>query len=160
MRHRKTKKGTRRQAQALDRALHVLSRMRRTGATLTAASREEHIDPRTVKKYVATDLRRLKKVKQTVATKSDRRRRRMLIPTALGTTAVIVSGSRKASLLGRYMSAVGQYLRTGNTQGLSAFKGKSIGEHDLITDPEVLNVLAEAGSLQLEEIYALPESSS
>jgi hypothetical protein len=160
MPRRNTKSPTALKKGARNRALHVLSRMRRTGATLTAASREEHIDPRTVKKYVATDLRRLKKGKQTVPTKSDRRRRRMLIPTALGTTPVIVSGSRKASLLGRYMSAVGQYLRTGNTQGLSAFKGKSIGGHDLITDPEILNVLAQAGSLQVEEIYALPESSS
>jgi hypothetical protein len=84
----------------------------------------------------------------------------MLVPTALGTSPVAVLGSKQATQLGEYMSAVGKYLRTGNTEGLSAFKGKSIGGHDLITDPEVLNVLAEAGSLQLEEIYALPESSS
>jgi hypothetical protein len=84
----------------------------------------------------------------------------MLIPTAMGTVPVVIRGSRQATLLGRYMSAVGQYLRSGNTQALSEFEGRSIDEHDLITDPEVLNVLAEAGSLQLEGIYAVPESSS
>jgi hypothetical protein len=84
----------------------------------------------------------------------------MLIPTALGTTHVVVRGSRQATLLGRYMSAVGQYLRSGTTKALSEFEGKSVGDHGLITDPETLNLLAEAGSLQLERIYALPESSS
>lgn len=160
MRHRKAKKGTRRQAHALTRSIHVLARMRRTGTTLTAAAREEHIDPRTVRKYVAADLKRLKKDGRMRPTRSDRRRRKMLVPTALGTSPVVVRGSRQATLLGRYMSAVGQYLRSGSTEALSEFEGKSIGAHDLITDPETLNVLAEAGSLQLEGIYALPESSS
>jgi hypothetical protein len=31
------------------RALYVLARMRRTGQSLSAAAREEHIDPRTVR---------------------------------------------------------------------------------------------------------------
>jgi hypothetical protein len=145
---------------AYGRALRVLARMRRTGGTLTWASQAEHIDPRTVRKYLRTDLKRLKKEGQTRPTRSDRRRREMLVPTALGTTPVVVQGSRQATLLGRYMSAVGQYLRSGSTEALSEFEGKSIGAHDLITDPETLNVLAEAGSLQLEGIYALPESSS
>jgi hypothetical protein len=58
------------------------------------------------------------------------------------------------------MSAVGQYLKTGNTDALQKFEGQSIGGHRLITDPSTLNHLAEAGALQLDAIYALPESSS
>ena len=38
-----------------NRALHVLARMRRTGSSLTPAAKEEHIDPRTVRKYLRTD---------------------------------------------------------------------------------------------------------
>ena len=112
------------------RALQVLARMRRTGQTLSAASREEHTDPRTVRKYVRGDLKRLKKGGYTVATKSDRRHRRdMLIPTALGTANAVVRGSREASQLGRYMSAVGTYLRTGEAGGLTEFAGQSIADH-------------------------------
>jgi hypothetical protein len=58
------------------------------------------------------------------------------------------------------MSAVGRYLRTGETRGLSKFKRKSIAGHVLITDPEILSSLAQAGALTLDEIYATPESSS
>lgn len=146
-------------SKSYQRALRVLARMRRTGQNLTAASREEGSDPRTVRKHLGSELKRTKGANRQ-PTKSDRRRRKMLIPTTLGTAPLIVQGSRQATLLGRYMSAVGQYLRSGSTETLSEFEGRSIEGHELITDPEVLNVLAEAGSLQLESIYALPESSS
>ena len=52
------------------RALRALARMRRTGEDLTTASREERTDPRTVRKYVGTDLKRLRKDGKTLPTKS------------------------------------------------------------------------------------------
>jgi hypothetical protein len=58
------------------------------------------------------------------------------------------------------MSAVGKFLRTGDTRPLTKFKGKTIAGHGLITDPDMLSSLAQAGALQLEEIYAMPEQSS
>jgi len=144
---------------AQNRALHVLARMRRTGETLTAAAREEHIDPRTVCKYLGPELRGLREGR-TQPTKVDRRRRGMLVPTLLGNVPETIRGSKQASLLGRYMSAVGYFLRTGNAKRLKEFEGRSIAGHLLITDPETLTSLAQAGALQLDEIYALPESSS
>jgi hypothetical protein len=133
--------------------------MRRTGETLTNTARQEHIDPRTVKKYLAAELRGLSQG-EIQPTRADRRRRNMLIPTSRGTEPVKIRGSEEASQLGRYMSAVGQYLKTGDTDTLLEFEGQSIGGHRLITDPTTLNHLAEAGSLQLDSIYASPESSS
>lgn len=149
-----------RPAKSYSRALRVLARMRRNGETLSAASREEGTDPRTVKKYVGSDLRRLRKDGKTVPTKSDRRRRKMLIPTERGVVPASIHGSEQASKLGRYMAAVGEFLRVGNTDGLDEFEGQSIAGRPLITDPQTLVDLAEAGSLQLDSIYALPESSS
>ena len=142
---------------ARNRALRVSARMRR-GTSFTSAAREEHIDPRTVKRYLGKELKTVKG--RTRISKADRKRRNMLIPTERGTTPVAIRGSRQASRLGRYMSAVGKYLRSGDTDALSKFKGKSIGGHALITDPDTLSVLAQAGALTLDEIYALPESSS
>jgi hypothetical protein len=143
------------QKKTYNRALHVLARMRRTGESLTAAAREEHIDPRTVRKYLKTELRRRGK-----PTKVDRRKRDMLVPTTLGNAPVTVKGSKQASDLGKYMSAVGKYLRTGDVEGLGKFEGKSIGGQALITDPDLLSSLAQAGALTLDEIYAIPEASS
>jgi hypothetical protein len=153
----KIKRGN--EAETYNRALHVVARMRRTGESLTAAAREQHIDPRTVRKYLGAELRGITKG-EIQPTKADRRRRNMLIPTSRGTTPTAIHGSEQASQLGRYMSAVGKYLKTGNTGALQEFEGQSIGGHRLITDPTTLNHLAEAGSLQLDSIYALPESSS
>jgi lambda repressor-like predicted transcriptional regulator len=153
MRNGKRRRGN--EQQTYNRSLHVLARMRRTGASLTAAAREEHIDPRTVRKYLKAELRGRGK-----ATKADRRKREMLVPTSLGNSPVTVRGSRQASQLGRYMSAVSKYLRTGDVDGLAEFEGKSIGGHALITDPDILSSLAQAGALTLDEIYAVPEASS
>lgn len=138
-----------------NRAFHVLARMRRTGSSLTAAAWEEHIDPRTVRKYLRSELRDRGR-----PTKADRRSRPMLIPTSLGNAPVTVRGSRQSSELGKYMSAVGKYLRTGDAEGLAQFEGKSIAGHVLITDPDLLSSLAQAGALTLDEIYAVPEASS
>jgi hypothetical protein len=92
--------------------------------------------------------------------KADRRQRKMLVPTTLGTSPIIVRGSKQASRLGRYMSAVGTFLRSGDTAALDEFEGQAIAGYPLITDPDILSSLAEAGALQLDEIYAVPESSS
>jgi len=142
-----------------NRALHVLARMRRTGETLTAASREEHVDPRTVRMYLGPELKALAEGR-IQPTKTDRRIRQMLIPTEKGVAPTAIHGSKQASQLGRYMSAVGKYLTTGDSRGLGEFEGLTIAGRQLITDPNVLSSLAQAGALQLDQIYALPESSS
>jgi hypothetical protein len=153
MRNGKIKHGKRQDT--YNRALHVLAQMRRTGSSLTAAAREEHIDPRTVRKYLRAELRGRGK-----PTKADRRSREMLVPTTLGNSPVTVRGSKQASQLGRYMSAVSKYLRTGDVDGLAEFEGQSIAGHALITDADLLSSLAQAGALTLDEIYAVPEASS
>jgi hypothetical protein len=156
---RKGKSNIRSKSQTRDRALHVLARMRRKGMTLSAASHEERMDPRTVRKYLGAELRRQDKSRPQ-PTKTDRLRRDMLIPTSQGAETFTIRGSAEASRLGRYMSAVGKYFHTGDTDALEEFAGQSIAGHRLITDPSTLNHLAAAGSLQLDSIYALPESSS
>src|SRR5215472_9012856 len=129
-----------RNQKSYNRALHVLARMRRTGETLTTAARAEHTDPRTVRRYLNAEMRTLAEG-QITPTRTDRRQRRMLIPTALGTTPLTIRGSKQASQLGRYMSAVGKYLRTGDVDALAEFEGKSIAGHVLITDPDMLSSL-------------------
>jgi hypothetical protein len=146
------------EARARQRALATLARMRRTGSTLTAAARAEHIDPRRVRKLFPEELKEVGGRIQ--ATDADRRRRDMLIPTRQGTTPVAIHGSKKASQLGQYMSAVGKFLRSGDADALHEFEGQSIAGHALITDLETLTSLAQAGALQLDGIYAMPESSS
>ena len=153
MRNGKKRRGKRQKT--YNRAPPVLARMRRTGSSLTVAAREEQIDPRTVRRYLSTELREHGKEREGIAESAN-----MLVPTAVGNAPVTVRGSKQASELGKYMAAVGKYLRTGDVEGLGKFEGKSIGGHALITDPDLLSSLAQAGALTLDEIYALPEASS
>jgi hypothetical protein len=157
MTDRRSNSPTTREQKARNRALHVLARMRRTGDSLTAAAREEHIDSRTVKKYLAADLKRIPEG-YTGPTKADRRLRNMVILTPRGTANVTIRGSEQASQLGHYFSAVGTFLRSGSTDALKQFDGQSLAGHRLITDPETLQNLARAGALHLDQIYAVSES--
>ena len=120
-------------ADTYNRALHVLARMRRTGDTLTAASREEHIDSRTVRKYVGAELRGLAEGR-TQPTKADRRKRNMLIPTSLCPAPIVVRVSKQASQLGRYMAAVGKYLKTGDTPALEEVHAGSHVQQQFLVD--------------------------
>ena len=141
------------------RALRTLARMRRNGETLSQAARAEEVDPRTVRKYLGGELRQMASGR-TQPTSTDKRQREMLILTSSGPAPTTIRGSQQASQLGRYLAAVGKFLRTGEVDALDEFEGKKIAGHVLITDPETLMSLAQAGALQLDEIYSVPESSS
>jgi len=62
-------------------------------------------------------------------------------------------------MLGRYTSAVGHFLRTGEPDHLAEFEGEEINGLPLVTDPDILIELAQAGELSLDELYVHPEQS-
>src|SRR5579872_3540344 len=73
--------------------------------------------------------------------------------------AIKVRG-KSASLIGRYMSAVGQFLKTNDPKFLAEFKGRSVKDvrgkvHQFETDPNVLYRLSSAGGEPFEEIYRI-----
>jgi hypothetical protein len=143
-----------------DHALAVLARMRREHISLSKASREEHIKPATVRRYVGSALRRDKPGGPFRATKGDSFRRDLKIPTAQGSTdiSIPVYGSKNASLVASYSNAVSEYLRTGKRTKLDSFKGKTVkvdgNSIELITDPALLESLAEANVLHFDQLYA------
>jgi len=83
----------------------------------------------------------------------------MKIPTEHGYEPNVVRGSNEAKILARYTSAVGHFLRTGESDRLAEFEGREISSHPLITDPETLTELAQAGALELDELYVHPEQA-
>jgi hypothetical protein len=85
--------------------------------------------------------------------------KRMQIVTGHGYKAIDVKSRRSAILLARYTSAVGHFLKTGDTDRLAEFKGLRIEGKLLITDPEVLTELALAGEMELDELYVHPGPS-
>lgn len=147
-----------RQADTRTRALRALTLMRREKISRAEACRLEHIKPATFLRYVGRAVRQDKPGGRYRATPSDRFRRDLQVPTALGPARVPVYGSKAASELSKYANGINRYLRTGDTSGLRPFEGKKIrvGREriELITDPTTLSSLAQAGALRVDQLYA------
>ena len=154
----KLRRSSLRTREARDRALQVLSAMRREHLSLSAASRRERIKPATVLRYVGSAVRQDKPSGRFRATAGDRFRRDLRIPTPQGYTTVPVYGSKKARFVSDYLNAVGSYLRSGSRAELSRFRGKTLKVRgqtvELLTDATILSRLAEADALRLDQLYA------
>jgi hypothetical protein len=141
-----------------DRVLAVISKMRREKVSLTQASREVGIGPRTVTKWGSSALRRGINGKYS-AKKQDSLLRVVLIPTAEGIREIAVRGSKQVTQLAEYWNALHRYLQTGNAAQLKKFEGKHIKDANgvevpLLTDLKILNRLGSAGVLSFESLYA------
>ena len=125
---------------ARERALEVLSHARRSGQSLSRLSREHRISTKSVLKATHG----FKKVKgRWRAEKIDRISRIMAINEDGKELFIEVTNSRYATLIGKYHSAVKEYLNTGNTDVLAEFEGKRVKDssgkwHTLETDPSAI----------------------
>ena len=77
-----------------------------------------------------------------------------------GKQLAITVRTRSASLIGRYMSAVRQFLRTNDPKYLADFKGRRVKDvkgkvYEFETAPNVLYRLSSAGGEPFEEIYRI-----
>ena len=73
---------------------------------------------------------------------------------------ITVPDFASASLVGRYMSAVGTFLRTNNPAGLREFEGAIVADlsgstHPFETRPNALYRLASAHDQSFEQIYRI-----
>ena len=125
---------------ARERALEVLSQARRSGQSLSHLSREHRISVKAVLK--ATNS--FEKVKgRWKAEKTDKISRIMAINENGKERFIEVTDSRYATLIGKYHSAVKEYLNTGNTDVLAEFDGKKVKDssgkwHTLETNPSAI----------------------
>ena len=77
-----------------------------------------------------------------------------------GRQLAVTVRSNSASLIGRYMLAVRQFLRSNDPKFLGEFKGRSIKDvrgnaHPFETDPNTLYRLSSAGNEPFEDIYRI-----
>jgi hypothetical protein len=144
-----------REAEARNRAMHVLTRMRR-GESLSQAARAEHVKPTTVRRYVGSQFHQDASGKRWKPTKSDRLTVYLNVLTPQGRVAVPVRSSRERLLLARYEIALTKWRRgeRGAEAELAAFEGQTVGGHPLITDVNLLATLEDADVLGFEELYA------
>lgn len=77
-----------------------------------------------------------------------------------GKQLAITVRSRTASLIGKYNSAVGQFLRTNNPDVLAEFAGRAVKDvhgktYPFETNPNLLYRLSSAGGEPFEDIYRI-----
>ena len=126
--------------------------------SLAEACRNAGIKQSTFKREARTALYRSGKNKQWKATKSDRLEAVMNVPTEDGLQPTLVKGFRERSRLSRYDNALRRFRggERGALANLLSFKGLKVGGRQLITDPNILVTLEEAGVLDFDEIYTSP----
>ena len=133
-------------------ALAVLARMRSRGESLSQATRLEHTTLRTVRKVVGKQLKRGTSGRYS-ATRSDTLRRDLNVLGFDGYESVVVRSSKQAHLAAEHLVAVGRFLRTGDAEWLKPFVGKRLGGVELLTDPDRLQILADADLVKLDALY-------
>ncbi len=139
-----------------EKSLEVLSKVRK-GESLAKASKELHTSPKTVIKNTNV----FKKVNNKwVAKKQDKISRLMDIYENGKQEWIEVKDSRTASIIGRYNSAVKEFLRTGNADILKQFR-KPIKDskgniHYFETDPEkIIEIIETQEEPEFYEIYKI-----
>ena len=157
MPRRNAKPRNQREAEAKERALATVARMRREGVSLSAAAKAEGTHPKTVRRYAGSALRQECPGGHCRVAASDKIGRTLNFLTPEGPVAITVRDSRVASQIGEHANAVKTYRNTGDTSALEKFRGKSFRAggvtHKFITDPDILDELAKAGVLEIEGLY-------
>jgi len=143
---------SKREARERQLAFSVLSLMRREHLSLREAARRLDVSPRLVLRYVRDALRRSVSGNY-YAKPGDHVSRPMKFLTERGIIVLDVRNYRDARLDSDYMRAVKNYLYTGDASFLAPFRGKGIGRYRFVTDPEVIDRLADAGELDFDSIY-------
>jgi len=133
------------------KAFAVLARMRRTGESLEAASRERNTYPRVVLRHLQGEFRKIHG--RWVPSKSDRQPRRKLLLTEDGYLRVTVLGSKKAAELNQFNQIVARLVEgKGDPSELEFFTGRRIAGHPYLTDIGAILRLADAGVIRVEEL--------
>jgi hypothetical protein len=146
-----------RQRRTWDKVVNVLRKMRDRGGSLQRASQEAEVSPATVKRWIGSTLRK-KPGGKWGAELGDSFLRPLQVLTPEGRRDALIVGSRRASLLSKYWSALHRYLESGDDSGLRKFRGKSLVDASgvsvlFVTDRITLKRLGAAGILSFESIY-------
>ena len=139
-----------------DDSLEVL-RMMRQGSTFSSATRTVGISPSTVRKFLGKTLS--KKENRVTARKNDSLIRQLKIYENGKEVSIQIRGIKKASIIGKYHSAVGRRISKNQTDALESFEDKTIQDifgktHTFESDiDEIITILERQEEPEFFKIY-------
>ncbi len=141
-----------------DRRLEMGLKEMRRGKSLKAA-RSAHVAPERLRHY-AQGTGVVKKERRRWVVKDDRRPRRVQVFSGGQAHEITVAGYAEAELVGRYMAAVGEFLRTNDAANLQPFVGEWVSDVNgrpylLETRPNTLYRMHASGVEPFEQIYRI-----
>jgi hypothetical protein len=147
---------TARQKATRERALALLSDLRRGDGSYSELLRKHGLDTRTAHRYVGRDLIGGTGGKPVRASKADRRVREVMFPMASGDLPVRTRSSQDATRISDFFHDRDNLLR--GKLSADAFQAKwrgvRVAGQELFADSSVIFRMANAGELKLENLYA------
>ncbi len=131
----------------------------RSGKSLTAAAKSAHVSPERLRRYAA-DTGVAKKERNRWRVLRDNRPRVVQVYSGGQAYEITVPGYEPAALVGRYMAAVKEFLRTNNASNLAPFRGEWVADvygkrYVFETRPNVLYRLDASGIEPFEQVYKI-----
>ncbi len=142
-----------------DRRLEEGLKEMRRGKSLKAAARSAHVAPERLRNY-ATRTGVVQKERRRWVVKDDRRSRELQVFSGGRALTIVVPGYAESELVGRYMEAVGEFLRTNDRSKLRPFVGEQVADVNgrtylLETRPNLLYRLHALGVEPFEQVYRI-----
>ena len=138
------------------RALALLSDLRRGVGLYSELLRKHRLRGRTARKYLGRDLIGSTRGKRVRASKSDRRVRQVLFPTSAGDILTRTRNSQDATKLSEYFHDRDMLLR-GKLRAYEfecKWRGMHVAGRELFTDTNGIFQMADADVLKVEHLYA------
>jgi hypothetical protein len=141
-----------------DERLQIAFRVLRQEKSLSAAAKAAKVSPERLRRY-ASDKNIIERKGRRWSVRHDLPRRMKLFSRG-EEVRVVVGDFEAASKIGRFMSAVGEFVRTNKPAGLREFEGASVTDivgksHPFETRPNALYRLASAHDQNFEQIYRI-----
>ena len=141
-----------------DNRLQIAFRILRQEKSLAAAAKAVKVSPERLRKH-AIERGLIEKEGRRWQTRADLPRRVHVFSKGKS-LEITVANASEASLVARYMSAVGRFLETNDVSVLAPFAGQSVrdiagNEHPFEANPNVLYRLSSAGEHVFEQVYRI-----
>lgn len=147
---------TAREKATRERALALLSDLRRGGGSYSALLRKHRLDSRTAHKYLGRDLLGGTRGEPVRPSKADRRIREVMFPMSVGDLPVRVRSSQDATKLSDFFRDRDKLLRgrLSAADFAAKWRGVRVAGQELFADTAGIFRMANAGVLKLETLYA------